>query len=71
MPKDEFGVGHMLALIELSGRRGATPLPPLDPVEEMLFGRSIDYASLHPQIRDIYAGSFRQLEEMDKVSCAT
>jgi hypothetical protein len=55
MHKDEFGVGLMLAIIELSGPRP----PPTDLVEEMLFGRSIGHASLHPQIRDIYAGSFR------------
>lgn len=43
-------------------------LPPLDPVDELLFGREIDVNSLHPQIRDIYASSFKELEEMDNVS---
>ena len=58
----------MLAIIEFSGRGvNVPPPPPPDPVDEMLFGRPIDWASLHPQIRDIYAGTFKQLEDMDKV----
>jgi len=68
IPKDDFGVAHMLAIIEFSGRGvNVPPPPPPDPVDEMLFGRPIDWASLHPQIRDIYAGTFKQLEDMDKV----
>jgi hypothetical protein len=67
IPKDEFGVAHMLAIIEFSGKAARKPLPPLDPVEGLLFGRPVDQATLHPQIRDIYSSSFKKLEDMDKV----
>ena len=30
---------------------------PLDPVEEMLFGRPIEPQKLHPEIRNIYAST--------------
>ncbi|KIL57768.1 hypothetical protein M378DRAFT_200701 [Amanita muscaria Koide BX008] len=43
------------------------PLPPLDPVDAILFGRPIDVESLHPSVREIYSSAFQQLEEMDKV----
>ncbi|KAI0084194.1 hypothetical protein BDY19DRAFT_898933 [Irpex rosettiformis] len=66
LPKDDFGLSHMLAIIELRAMTAKKPpLPPLDPVDELLFGREIDVNTLHPQIRDIYAGSFKELEEMD------
>ena len=82
MPKDDFGIENMMAVIEcraaLMTQQGQTasqiyiktPLPPLDPVDEILFGRTIDLESLHPRVRDIYAGGFKQLEEMDK-ACHT
>ena len=58
----------MLAVIEIAGTVVKLPEPPLHPVEEMLFGRSIEVQSLHPDIREIYSGAFQQLDEMDKVS---
>lgn len=65
---DDFGIGNMMAIIELAGLTGqAPPLPPLDPVDAMLFGRDFDLDTLHPDIRDIYSSSFKQLDEMDKV----
>ncbi|KAK0448183.1 hypothetical protein EV421DRAFT_1786212 [Armillaria borealis] len=68
LPKDDFGVSNMLAVIEYrASKSAAAPLPPLDPVDEMLFGRPIDATNLHPKIREIYAGSFKQLAEMDKI----
>lgn len=68
LPKDDFGLTQMLAIIENRAMPSRRPeLPPLDPVDALLFGRDIDLNALHPQIRDIYAGSFKELEEMDIV----
>jgi hypothetical protein len=68
LPKDDFGLSQMLAIIELRATTAPkSEPPPLDPVEELLFGRDVDIDSLHPQIRDIYASSFKDLEEMDTV----
>ena len=39
----------------------------MDVVDELLFGRKIDMEALHPQIRDIFSESFKQLEAIDKV----
>ena len=67
VPKDDFGVSHMIAFIEYKASQPKTPLPPLTAADELLFGRPIDMQALHPTVRDIYAGTFRQLEELDKV----
>lgn len=67
VPKDDFGVSHMIAFIEYKASQPKTPLPPLTPADELLFGRPIDMQALHPTVRDIYADAFRQLEEMDTV----
>ena len=69
IPKDDFGHASMIAIIEYKGLkpRQQPPVPPLDPVDELLFGAPLDLDSLHPQVRDIYASGFKQLEEMDKV----
>ena len=67
IPKDDFGHAPMIAIIEYKGLRPRQPIPPLDPVDELLFGAPLDLDSLHPQVRDIYASGFKQLEEMDKV----
>jgi len=67
IPKDDFGVSHMMAVIELRGSVPRKTLPPLDPVDEMLFGRPMDLASLHPKIRDVYADAFKQMDDMDKM----
>lgn len=64
--KDDFGVGHMMAVIEYRATQAKVPLAPLDPVDEMLFGRPMDAAALHPDVRDIYAASFKELEDVDK-----
>ncbi|KAG8218184.1 hypothetical protein J3R82DRAFT_3740 [Butyriboletus roseoflavus] len=63
---DDFGVARMLAIIEMAGMVVKPPEPPLHPVEETLFGRSIEVQTLHPEIREIYSGAFQQLDEMDK-----
>ena len=70
LPKDDFGVGNMMAVIEYRAARPKPTVPPLDPVDEILFGRPIDTAALHPEVRNIYAASFKELEEVDKV-CST
>ncbi|KAJ7132874.1 hypothetical protein C8R43DRAFT_895153 [Mycena crocata] len=69
IPKDDFGVSQMMAVIEFRGSIPRKELPPLDPVDEMLFGRPLDAATLHPKIRDIYADAMKQMDDMDKVSC--
>ena len=71
LPKDDFGLSQMMSIIEFKAtkpRAKETPPPP-HPVDELLFGVPIDLESLHPDIREIYAPSFKQLEELDKV-CA-
>jgi hypothetical protein len=69
LPKDDFGVSHMMAIIELAGLQDRpAPPPPVDPVDEMLFGRPIDMEELHPAIREVYAPTFNQLDEMDQAS---
>ena len=68
IPKDDFGLSNMLAVIELGGSvRTPTP-PPSDFVEEFFFGKKLDVEALHPAVREIYADSFKQLETMDAVS---
>jgi len=67
IPRDDFGVSHMMAVIEFRGSVRRKTLPPLDPVDEMLFGRPIDMGSLHPKIKDIYADGFKQMDDMDKL----
>jgi len=67
IPKDDFGHAQMMAILDYKGLRPKQPVPPLDPVDELLFGAPLDLDSLHPQVRDIYASGFKQLEEMDKV----
>ncbi|KAH0839483.1 hypothetical protein J3R83DRAFT_295 [Lanmaoa asiatica] len=64
---DDFGVAQMLAIIEIAGTVVKPPEPTMHPVEEMLFGRSIEVQTLHPEIREIYSGAFQQLDEMDKM----
>ncbi|TDL22496.1 hypothetical protein BD410DRAFT_860906 [Rickenella mellea] len=65
IPKDDFGLTDMLAVIELRAGIKKTPRPPLDEVEELLFGPPIDVKSIHPQVRDAFGNTFKKLEEMD------
>lgn len=72
LPKDDFGVSHMMAIIELAGLQDKPPPPEsVHPIDEMLFGRQIDVDELHPTIREVYAPAFKQLDEMDQVSCSS
>ncbi|KAL4243161.1 Cell Polarity and Bud Site Selection Regulator [Abortiporus biennis] len=67
LPRDFFGVPQMLAVIESRvAHQENQKLPPLDAVDELLFGRTIDPNALHPDIREIYSGSFKLLEEMEQ-----
>ncbi|KAG6331524.1 hypothetical protein ID866_7566 [Astraeus odoratus] len=66
IPKDDFGVSHMMAIIEIASSVNRSIEPPLHPIEELLFGKSVEVQSLHPDIREIYSGAFQQLDEMDK-----
>jgi hypothetical protein len=71
LPKDDFGVSHMMAIIELAGLQDRPPPPEsVHPIDEMLFGRQIDVDELHPAIREVYAPTFKQLDEMDQASDA-
>jgi muramidase (phage lysozyme) len=71
LPKDDFGVSHMMAIIELAALQDRpAPPPPVHPVDEMLFGRPMDMEELHPAIREVYAPTFKQLDEMDQASAA-
>ncbi|KAF5363760.1 hypothetical protein D9756_001108 [Leucocoprinus leucothites] len=81
IPKDDFGISHMMAIIEYqtaqaksqevgatAGERGEKgKVEERDVVDERLFGRPVDLEKLHPQVREIYEDGFRMLEEMDKV----
>ncbi|KAI0759722.1 hypothetical protein BD413DRAFT_487436 [Trametes elegans] len=69
LPKNDFGLGEMMAVIEMRAALEAGVVPervPVDAVEEMLFGRPLDRDALHPQIREVYASTFAQLDEMDE-----
>ena len=71
LPKDDFGVSHMMAIIELAGLQDKPPPPPpVHPIDEMLFGPSMDVKELHPAIREVYEPTFKQLAEMDQASAA-
>lgn len=68
IPRDDFGVSHMMAVIEFAGSTPKPVLPKLHPVDELLYGRKFNIGTLHPEIRGIYDESFKKLEDMDKVS---
>jgi len=68
LPKDDFGVSHMMAIIELAGLQDKPPPPEsVHPIDEMLFGRQVNVDELHPAIREVYAPTFKQLDEMDQM----
>ncbi|KAJ3904149.1 hypothetical protein F5879DRAFT_989479 [Lentinula edodes] len=72
--KEDFGVSHMLSVIEFRAMKPKTLNKPggrndsdVDSVNDMLFGRPIDLDSLHPKIRELYADSFKRMAEMDEM----
>ncbi|KAF7327580.1 Heat shock protein [Mycena kentingensis (nom. inval.)] len=66
LSEDDFGVSHMMTVIQLRASVPHKAPAPLHPVDELLFGRPIDMLSLHPKVRDIYAGALKHLDETDK-----
>jgi len=74
IPKDDFGISHMMAIIEYKAAQAKNQenkeqekQRSVDVVQERLFGTPVDLDKLHPQVRGIYEGGFKMLEEMDKV----
>jgi hypothetical protein len=67
LPKDDFGLTHMMTVIQLRASLPKSPAPPVHPVDELLFGPNLDMELLHPQVLDIFSDSFKQLEAFDKV----
>lgn len=68
IPKDDFGLSHMMTIIELGDSINSVPISPMDSVDELLFGRELDIESLNPRVKDIFSDSFKQLKVVDKVS---
>ena len=64
IPKDNIGHAHMMAILEHKGLKPKQLIIPLDPVDELLFGAPLNLDPLHPQVWDIYASGFKQLDEM-------
>ena len=72
IPKDEFGLTEMLAIIDTKAALGREPPPPpMDVVDKLYFGRKIDLEKLHPDIRDVYSGTLKKMDELDSVSVLT
>ena len=68
IPKGEFGLTEMLAVIHSKAMLGKEPPPPSpDEVEKLFFGTPLDPETVHPQIRDVYAGTFKKMKELDMV----
>ncbi|KAF9044765.1 hypothetical protein BDZ89DRAFT_1058868 [Hymenopellis radicata] len=70
LPKDDFGVARMIGVIEYRASKGqsARRMEPLDPVDELLFGRKVDtmIGGLHPKIREVYEGAFKEIDEAER-----
>ncbi|KAF8510364.1 hypothetical protein BU17DRAFT_55443 [Hysterangium stoloniferum] len=70
--RNDFGVADMISIIELnaaaSKRVPLTLPPPMDHVDEMLFGTRVNLEDLHPRVREMYGGTLKQLDDMDRVS---
>ncbi|KAJ7052482.1 hypothetical protein C8F01DRAFT_1221841 [Mycena amicta] len=67
LPEDDFGVSRMMAVIQLRASAPRKAPLPIDPVDEMLFGRPLEVSSLHPKVREIYTGAFKYMDETDKL----
>ncbi|KAF9446797.1 hypothetical protein P691DRAFT_761309 [Macrolepiota fuliginosa MF-IS2] len=75
IPKDDFGISHMMAIIEYKAAQAKSreggerekKAESVNIVDEKLFGTPVDLEKLHPQVRGIFEGGFKMLEEMDKV----
>lgn len=68
IPKDEFGLTEMLAIINAKAMLGKEPRPPSpDEVDKLFFGTKLDLETVHPQIRDVYAGTIKKMKEIETV----
>ncbi|KIJ41513.1 hypothetical protein M422DRAFT_780287 [Sphaerobolus stellatus SS14] len=65
--KEDFGIANMMTIIEhnAAAKRPAPP-PAMDTVDHMLFGAPITVEELHPRVREMYAGTLKQLDDMDR-----
>lgn len=69
IPKGEFGLTEMLAVIETRAMANIPPPPPpLDDIDLLLFGPKLDIESVHPHLRDIYSGTFKKMADINSVS---
>lgn len=74
----DFGVGRMVALIELGAAMGASSRPSSravrreasEDIDDVLFGTKVDLDEFHPKVRDVYQDTLRQLDDLDLVSPA-
>jgi hypothetical protein len=72
LPKNDFGIPHMLSVIECRALQSKPPPPriakrEIDHVDDLLFGKPLDSVDLHPDVKGIYGDAFKQLEEVDRV----
>lgn len=70
--RDFFGVTDMMAIIEYTAndsmrRKAGAGEGEMDVVDKLLFGPRVNVDELHPRVREMFAGTLKQLEEMDKV----
>ncbi|EJD35956.1 hypothetical protein AURDEDRAFT_188539 [Auricularia subglabra TFB-10046 SS5] len=67
--ESDFGVSRMVARIELLAATGKRSKPRIrDPREDLdaaIFGTRVDLNELHPDLRDVYKDTFRQLDDLD------
>jgi hypothetical protein len=72
LPKDDFGISEMLAIIQSRADLSKPPpKPEPDEIDKLLFGTPLDIESVHPKLRDIYAPTFQKMKELDSVSGST
>ncbi|GJJ07842.1 hypothetical protein Clacol_002047 [Clathrus columnatus] len=68
--KGDLGVANMITVIELSAGVNSNSFTKkksslADYVDD-LFGPTLDIEDLHPRVREMYAGTLKQLDEMDR-----
>ena len=68
IPKDEFGLTEMLAIIDSKAvLTKPNLLPPIDDTDKLYFGQKVDLESVHPLVREVYAGTFKKMNDLDAV----
>lgn len=69
LPKDDFGLTEMLAIIHSRADLAKPPpQPEPDDVDKLLFGTPLNIEDVHPKLRDIYAPTYQKMKEIDAVS---